>query len=362
MQLKEALAQGTQILEQALIPSPRLTAEVLLLHATHSDRAHLFGHPERELTDCERVHFGRYLNERLQGKPTQYITGHQEFWGMDFLVNPDVLIPRPETEFVVETALEIARHSFGEAPLNIADVGTGSGCIAVAIARELPACTVYALDISSKALETARLNASRSGVENRIRFLRSDLLHLSAPDENSALHSNNSRAPCKGTTLVVPNQKRQAGASAPEVSAWSSAAKADLNAASVGMAEAMPLQQFTDSSLLLPPLHMVVSNPPYVSERDRAGLQREVREFEPATAVFAGESGEEVYSKLIPQAAQSLRRGGYLVLELGYDSQGSVRQLLAGQEWSEIRWRPDLAGITRVVSARRTGEQLHELP
>src|SRR5690348_3742068 len=105
MQLKDALAQGTEILGKALVPSPRLTAGVLLMHAASADRAHLFAHSERELTDCERIHYGRYLNERLQGKPTQYITGRQEFWGMEFAVNPDVLIPRPETELVVETAL-----------------------------------------------------------------------------------------------------------------------------------------------------------------------------------------------------------------------------------------------------------------
>lgn len=363
MQLKEALAQGTQILENALIPSARLTAEVLLMHATHCDRSHLFGHPERELTDCERVHYGRYLNERLQGKPTQYITGHQEFWGMDFLVNPDVLIPRPETELVVETAVNIARQNFPElAALNIADVGTGSGCIAVAIAKDLPACTLYALDISAKAIETARLNARHHGVENRIRFLRSDLLQVCATEESSASDVKNSRESCKGTTLVVPDQGRKSGALAPEVSAGPSAAEAALNAESFGMAEAMPLQRHTMPSLLLPPLHMVVSNPPYVSERDRPGLQREVSEFEPAAAVFAGESGNEVYSRLIPQAAQALCPGGCLVMELGYDSEGPVRELLTGPEWADIRWRPDLAGITRVVSARRTNQHIRELP
>src|SRR5512140_3664640 len=102
MQLKDALEQGIALLERASIASPRITAEVLLMHAVQCERAHLHAHPERELTSSERVHFRRYLNERIKGKPTQYITGGQEFWGMDFLVNSSVLIPRPETEMVVE--------------------------------------------------------------------------------------------------------------------------------------------------------------------------------------------------------------------------------------------------------------------
>src|SRR5262249_30626698 len=132
MQLQQALAQGVELLEKARVPSPRITAEVLLMHAARCDRAHLRAHAGRELTDTEWVHYGRYLKERLEGKPTQYITGHQEFWGMDFLVNPSVLIPRPETELVVETALDLLRRNFQkDHACRIADVGAGSGCIAV---------------------------------------------------------------------------------------------------------------------------------------------------------------------------------------------------------------------------------------
>jgi release factor glutamine methyltransferase len=285
MQLKEALKQGTELLEKNGVPSARPTAEVLLMHAAGCDRAHLYAHPERELTDSEWVHYGRYLNERLQGKPTQYITGHQEFWGMDFLVNPAVLIPRPETELVVEATLKLAREYFPEEPeLFIADVGTGSGCIAVALATELPNAKIFALDQSKDALQTARENARRCGVDSRIAFLESDLLYCAS-----------------GQTM--------------------------------------------------PPLAMVVSNPPYVSEKDRETIMREVREFEPPAAVFAGESGAEVYAKLIPQAAAALRLAGYLVLELGYDSQERVRELLSGPEWKQVEWRRDLSGIVRVVTA-----------
>src|SRR3990172_1865751 len=109
------------------------------MHAGRAAPAHLYSHSERELTDSEWVHYGRYLKERLEGKPSQYITGHQEFWGLDFLINPSVLIPRPETELLVETALDIARREYPDgAACTIADVGTGSGCIAIALATELP--------------------------------------------------------------------------------------------------------------------------------------------------------------------------------------------------------------------------------
>ena len=294
MQMKSALEQGIELLEKAGVPSPRMTAEVLLMHAARCNRAYLYAHPERELSEVEWIHYGRYLNERLEGKPTQYITGHQEFWGLDFLVNPSVLIPRPDTELVVGASLEMARQHFPEvAECNIADVGTGSGCIAVALAKELPQAKIFALDRSSAALETARDNAKRLGVEQRIEFLLSDLLSPSSGEK-------------------------------------------------------------------LPPLQMVVSNPPYVAERDRQNVIPEVRNFEPGGAVFAGESGGEVYIRLIPQAAQALSPGGYLVLELGYDAQGRVEGLLSPGVWEEVRWWPDLAGIVRVVTARRSSTATSE--
>ena len=287
MQLKNALAQGIGLLERSSVASPRLTAEVLLMHAVQCDRAYLHGHPEHELSSSELVHFGKYLNERLNGKPTQYITGRQEFWGLDFLVNPSVLIPRPETEMVVEAALAIARGCAAVCgTIRIADVGTGSGCIAVALARELPQAKIFALDRSREALDVARQNAARHGVGSRIAFLESDLL-CCAP----------------------------AGA--------------------------------------LPPVEMIVSNPPYVAEHDRPSIRREVRDFEPAEALFAGRAGNDIYLRLIPQAAERMRTGGYLVLELGHDSEPAVRRLLGPPEWDAVHTRSDLAGISRVITAWR---------
>lgn len=278
------------LLEKAHVASPQLTAEVLLMHALSINRAELYAHPEYELSEVAWIHYESYLNERLKGTPTQYITGHQEFWGLDFLVDPSVLIPRPETELVVEVAAELAARDFpaGEG-CTIADIGTGSGCIAIAIAKELPQARIFALDCSPDALNTAHKNAVRLGVDQQIRFLCSDLL-----------------MPC--------------------------------------------------GSEKLPPLHMVVSNPPYVSEKDREHVQKEVRDFEPSTAVFAGPSGLDIYARLIPQATVALATGGHLVMELGYDSQEQVTTFLASECWQNIEWRKDLARITRVVFATKIGE------
>src|SRR6202050_2460177 len=157
MTVQTALVQGTQLLEDAAIPGAPLTAEVPLAHALRRERVYLFGHPEHELSDVEWLHYGRYLHERLQGKPTQYITGRQEFYGREFRVTPDVLIPRPETELVVETALEVGREA-----RRIVDVGCGSGAISVTLRIETQAA-VYGTDISAAALGVAAENARRLG-------------------------------------------------------------------------------------------------------------------------------------------------------------------------------------------------------
>src|SRR5215831_12516927 len=140
MTVRTALLQGSELLERAGIAVPRLTAEVLLAHAMRSQRVYLFAHPEQELQEVQWLHYGRYLHERLKGKPTQYITRTQEFYGRPFLVPPDVLIPRPETEHVVETALALGGR-------RILDVGSGSGAIAVTLQLESGA-EMWATDIS----------------------------------------------------------------------------------------------------------------------------------------------------------------------------------------------------------------------
>jgi len=150
-----------------------MNSELLLMFALGCDRAYLFAHPERELTAEEELRCDAALAERSRGVPAQYITGHQEFWGMDLIVSPAVLIPRPETEHLVETVLELCRDL---PAARMADVGTGSGCIALALAKELPSAEIHATDISPAALEIARANSARHQLENRIQFRQTDLL------------------------------------------------------------------------------------------------------------------------------------------------------------------------------------------
>jgi len=274
MTVHTALLQGTKLLEAGVIGVPRLTAEVLLAHALGRERAYLYAHAEEELSEVAWLHYGRYLHERLKGKPTQYITGRQEFYGREFLVTPDVLIPRPETEHLVEAAL--ARIRPGDKAL---DIGAGSGAIAISLALETGAA-VCATDISDAALRVASGNSRRLAAS--VTFLACDL------------------ASC-----------------------------------------------FADRSF-----DVVASNPPYVSRSDQPVLQREVRDFEPEVALFAGPTGLEVYQRLIVDARRVLRPGGWLLLELGYNSLEPVRAMLE-TGWGDSTVLPDLAGVPRVLSTRR---------
>jgi len=290
MQLRQVLQAGlAQLLEQH-VPSPQLAAELLLMHVLGRDRGYLYSHPEVELSpDAAERYFG-FIRERATGKPTQYITGHQEFWGLDFEVTPDVLIPRPETEHVVETVLGSAGVSPAPrgAGLSIVDVGTGSGCIALALASELPDAKVFATDVSAAALAVARRNAERLAMTERVQFLEGDLLAPFLDGDRPAL----------------------------------------------------------------PGFDFVVSNPPYVARDELDRVQREVREFEPRIAWGGLERGDEIYRRLIPQALAVLKPAGYLVVEIGYNAAERVRALL-GSEWTSVEILPDLAGIPRVVGARR---------
>ena len=269
------------------------------------DRAYLYAHPERELTDEELARYDEALARRATGVPAQYITGHQEFWGLDLIVSPAVLVPRPETEHVVEAVLELARERGGtnhprlemretwgtragaspvadEAPaLHIADVGTGSGAIALALAKDLPNAEIDATDISVEALEVARANAARHRLSARIKFHHADLL------------------------------------------------------------EGLGTEKFD----------FVVSNPPYVGESEEDEVQLEVRKFEPRNAVFAGPTGLEVIERLIPQAEKALRPEGWLIFEISGTIADGVRQLLLG--WKDVQLANDLQGIARVAKARK---------
>jgi release factor glutamine methyltransferase len=192
MRLKQAVDSAFQLFIENDVPSPRLNAELLLLFVLNRERAYFYAHPERELTADEESHYDEVIRERARGCPTQYITGHQEFWGLDLLVSPAVLIPRPETEHVVETVLELVKdYSFdGPGRLKLLDVGTGSGCIALALASELPHADIHACDISEVALEMARTNAARLALGDKVLFRKSDLLSIYAGEQFDFVISN----------------------------------------------------------------------------------------------------------------------------------------------------------------------------
>ncbi|HKW89902.1 MAG TPA: peptide chain release factor N(5)-glutamine methyltransferase [Candidatus Acidoferrales bacterium] len=284
--VRGALREGMARLREANVPSHALAAELLLMHALGRDRTWMYANPEAAVDAAAAEKFFTSIARRAAGTPTQYLTGRQEFWGLEFEVTPAVLIPRPETEHVVEVALERLGAEGANARLNIADVGTGSGCIAVALAKELPQAEIFATDVSAEALEVARRNAERHAVEERVRLVECNLL----------------------------------------VGAGETAGQLDL----------------------------IVSNPPYVARDEAAQLPREVREHEPHAALFAGPSGAEIYEALTAQAAKRLRRGGLLVVEIGYGALERVRPLFNDpQVWTNIRVTNDLAGIPRVISAAR---------
>lgn len=286
--LKSALDLAIARLEAKPIGPPRLAAEALMQHTLSCDKAHLYAHPERKLTPEEMGRYQTAISRRASGEPLQYITGHQEFFGLDFLVTPAVLIPRPETEHLVEAALAVIKlMASGSDALRMVDVGVGSGAVVLALAHELSRmgfdrAELHATDISPEALAVARQNAQRLGITN-VCFHETDLL----------------------------------------------AALAGLSGS----------------------FDVVVSNPPYVGWTEQDKVQREVREHEPHVAVFGGAEGLDIYRRLVPQARALLKPAGWLMMEIGYSIERSVRSLLS--DWHEVSAVADLQGIPRVVQARR---------
>lgn len=277
-----------------------IDADVLARHALGGwERGQLLARQHDESPAGFAGVFEALVRRRERREPTGYVIGHREFWNLDIEVSPAVLIPRPETEFLVEeTLLRLSTENDGQerpsvpatpvgpSPIRarIADVGTGSGCISVALARWLPAGEVVAIDASADAIAVARRNAVRHEVSGRVRFVMADLLE---------------------------------GVSGP--------------------------------------FDAVVSNPPYVPAPEIAGLQPEVRDYEPLAALAGGLDGLDVIRRLVPQAAGALRPGGWLLFEFGFGQTDSVRAILAEEPRLDlIDVRTDLAGIPRVAVARRT--------
>lgn len=274
----------------------RRDAELLLLDLLGRDRTWLHLHADDALTEvldgAQLAAFEQRVTRRAQQEPVQHITGTQEFFGLPLRVTAATLIPRPETEHLVEAVLEWSRTEADGSvarPLRIVDIGTGSGAIALALARHLPQAQLTALDLSEAALEVARSNAVALGLTDRVQLLHSDLL--------SAL----------GAELAAGTR-----------------------------------------------FDAIVSNPPYIPLSDAPTLAAEVRAYEPHTALFSGADGLDHYRRILPAARAALRAGGLLALEFGFGQRAALRALLlAGDAWHSIRFIDDYAGIPRVALALR---------
>jgi release factor glutamine methyltransferase len=285
--LKEALKVGTDILKSACIEAPALTAGALLCHVIKCDRVFLYSHGEYDMDREKTEDFLRLVNSRAAGKPLQYLTGHQEFMSLDFTVTPEVLIPRQDTEILVEA---VVRHIQALSPrpgheIRILDIGTGSGCIAVSLAYYVKNCRVTALDVSEKALSIAGGNAVLNGVGDRIELVHGDLFELWAEDKGRA-H---------------------------------------------------------------PLFDVIVSNPPYIPEHEIETLPREVKGYEPVMALNGGKDGLAFYRFIIGNAEKHLKPGGYMGFEVGYGQADAVYRMMQGHFCSLTKFS-DLAGIDRVVA------------
>ncbi len=275
----------------------RLNAELLLCGVMNLKRIDLYVQFDRAL-DAEQVtRYREHIRRRAAGEPVQYILGHTEFYGRPFRVTPAVLIPRPETEVLVERVLE--RIEGIQDPI-VADIGTGSGVIAVTIAAERPDARVAATDISPDALAIARENAEANQCADRTDFVEGDLL--------------------------APFQNAQSASAA--------------------------------SSATAPRFHAIVSNPPYVADSDRDTLQREVRDHEPGEALFAGPDGLAIIRRIVASAPEHTLPGGLVAMEVGAGQAQAVESLWreVAPDWS-VEIARDLAGVGRIVVAQRPDDE-----
>ncbi len=298
--VRDALAGATDALEAAGVDSPRLDAELLLGEATGWDRALLAAEPEAGIPATAGRLFGEMVRRRLRREPVAYILGRKGFRHLELAVDRRVLIPRPETELLVELALELR-------PRRVLDVGTGSGAIALAIADELPGCEVVATDTSAAALEVACANAERLGLSDRV-----ELVEGMAPP------------------ATVTEDEARAG-------------------------------EVASPTLAEPTFDLIVANLPYVAEAEWAGLEPEVTQWEPREALLAGPEGLDAIRALLAadsvrylsrSAQQKANGGGVLALEVGEGQAEAVSALMRESGFGAIETRADLAGIPRVVWGR----------
>jgi release factor glutamine methyltransferase len=270
------------------IENPRLNAELLLARSLNLNREGLYTHLQDPSGEEEKEKFERLIWKRLLGEPLQYILGHQEFWSIHFKVDPRVLIPRPETELLVEQSLSILMAACLKRTPHVLEIGTGSGAVAISLATEVRDVFVVATDVSGEALLLARENAKSAGVLQRIEFVNGDLF-----------------SPIR----LMPKQE---------------------------------------------PFDLILSNPPYIDRSQIQNLAREIKDYEPAVALNGGEDGMEFYRGIVSQGPFYLRRGGWLLLEVG-EGQGKRVSAMIEEEgsFSGSERIKDLSGIDRVVKAQR---------
>jgi release factor glutamine methyltransferase len=297
MTVLEILNWSTRTLRDHRIENPRLNAELLLARVLNLSKEELYAAFNGQFKKEEKEALERLIERRISGEPLQYILGHQEFWSIDFKVDPRVLIPRPETELLVEQSVStLSEASLVQTPF-VLEIGTGSGAIAISLAKEVRDIFIAATDISREALLLAKENAKSAGVLHRISFVNADLLG--------------------------------------------------------------PFRYLRDQE----PFDLIVSNPPYIDRSEIQRLAREIRDYEPIAALDGGEDGMEFYRRIISQAPSYLRRGGWLLLEVG-EGQGEkvADQLERSGYFLRPQLLPDLSGIKRVVKTQKIIPSHHLLP
>lgn len=290
--ISETLLWAEEYLAGYNVPDAKIETEYLLAHALDCKRTELYLNHENHLSDYVLQEFIGFVERRIKREPSQYIIGEQEFWGLPFKITRDVLIPRPETEILVEEAIKTvtsgqwpvaSKNIRNHSPL-ILDLCTGSGCIAISLAKEIPGCKVYAIDISEGALDVAMENAERHDVAGRITFLQGNMFE-----------------PLNGLSI-----------------------KADI----------------------------IVSNPPYISKDGMKKIEPEISQYEPAGALYGGDDGMDFYKRIIAESPAYLAKGGYLMLEMGYGQAEEIRQLME-VSFENIDIKKDFTGIDRVIKAQK---------
>jgi release factor glutamine methyltransferase len=285
--IAQAITEAANLLRENGVSDDRRTASLVLGHALSVERTYLITHANDDLDQTQYQTFLLMIERRAAGEPLQYITGHQEFYGLDFKVTSDVLIPRPETEFLIEQVIKYAQSIHSTNELLIVDAGTGSGCIAITLALNIKNARIIATDISNAALNVARENAECLNAKDHIEFLEGDLL-----------------TPLAGRGL--------------------------------------------ENSI-----DFLVSNPPYIARQDASTLQREVKDWEPHTALFADDDGLRFYQRLLSEGLSYVRRDGFFICEIGYTQLDAIQQMIDPKLWRLEDVTNDLQGIPRTLTIRR---------